>query len=89
MNYSKVEIYAAVIIIGIIVGIITFVIGTVWFIADLITPTNKLIWFFSMQDIGIKVFLIGVGIFAGFFMTVLLAVFYNRGYEAIKEKLED
>ena len=84
---NKKEIFAGVIIGGIIVGIIISVVGLVWFIADLVMPTGKLTAFLAGSN-GLKILIIGGGVFAGFFIAVLLAVLYARGYEAIKEKLE-
>ncbi|NHI91188.1 MAG: hypothetical protein EAX96_01710 [Candidatus Lokiarchaeota archaeon] len=86
-TYNWKEIFAGIIIGGIIVGIVISVVGLVWFIADLVMPTGKLTAFLA-GSLGIKILIVGGGIFAGFFITILLAVLYARGYESIKDKLE-
>jgi len=88
-KYDKIEIFAAIIIGGILVGLSIFLIGCVWFIADLIMPTGKAVAILSSSNLGLTMVMIGVGILVSLFLVILFVMIYSRGYYYIREKLED
>ena len=88
-KYDKTEIFAGIIIGGILAGLSIFLIGAVWFIADLVMPTGKAVAILSSSNLGLTMLMVGVGILIALFLVILFVMIYSRGYYYIRDKLED
>jgi len=84
---DKLEILAKILIGGLIIGVSIILLGGVWFLLDLISPTGKLEAFLS-GSAGMKILVIGAALLAIFFLIIVFSTLWKKGYDFILDKLK-
>ena len=84
---TRLEILARILIGGLVAGVGIVLLGGIWFLLDLISPTGKLEAFLAGST-GMQILVIGGILLAIFFLIIIFSTMWKKGYDYILEKLE-